>query len=652
MCGIAGLFSYRLPVLETELRAMGDAIAKRGPDDWGIYTNSDAGFGMVHRRLSIIDLSPAGHQPMQSACGRYVIAFNGEIYNHLSLRSRLEQESHVTGWRGHSDTETLLAAVVAWGLKKTLDLSVGMYALALWDTLDKRLHLARDRLGEKPLYYGWSGNTLMFASELKAFRPVSGFLGEVNRESLSLFMRHSYIPAPHSIYREIYKLRPGCLLSVDQKQVNQRILPEVEVYWSVKHVAETGVLQPQAFASDMAATDAFESLLRGAIRGQMVADVPLGAFLSGGIDSSAIVALMQAEACAAGAPPIKTFTIGFYEEKYNEAHYAKEVAKYLRTEHTELYVTPEAVLAIIPQLSEVYDEPFADSSQLPTLLLTRMTKQHVTVALSGDGGDELLGGYGRYALADKLWKQLSRLPPPLLSAIRSLIHSVSVSHWNCAYRHVSPFLASRHQGLPFGDKIYKAAELLNKRSIESLYLGLISHWDPTEVVIGATEPNTPFTDPPPSLPVLIEQLMLLDTLSYLPDDIMVKVDRAAMGVSLETRAPLLDHRLHEFTWRLPFDYKIRSGASKWLLRQVLYRHVPPALIERPKMGLALPLANWLRGPLRDWAESLLDESRLRREGYFDPLPIRRKWSEHLTGERNWQSLIWNVLMFQSWLERK
>lgn len=652
MCGIGGLFGVRQIDTESSLRAMGEAIRTRGPDDGGVYFQMDDGIGLVHRRLSIVELSPAGHQPMFSACKRYVIVFNGEIYNHLALRRQLEVSGMAPNWRGRSDTETLLAAIVAWGVHKTLEATVGMFALALWDVQTKELSLARDRLGEKPLYYGWLGEGFGFASELKALSAVPGFRGEVDRSALSLFMRHNYVPAPQSIYSGIYKLSPGTSLTINRQHLLSHAIPEQDAYWSAATVARSGMASEFSFASDEVAVDALESCLREAVRGQMAADVPLGAFLSGGIDSSTIVALMQAEAVAAGAAPVKTFTIGFQEGAFDEAPHAKAVAKYLGTEHNELYVSSLDALAVIPDLPFIYDEPFADSSQLPTCLVSRMARQQVTVALSGDGGDELFGGYGRYAMTERLWGKLVKLPYSLRKVLAKAIRGVPVGMWNSLYGCAQPFLLNSMRSGFLGDKIHKGAGLLDVPGVADVYQMLISHWEPSTVVLGDIFQARSPAENWPALPRLTEQMMLLDTCSYLPDDILVKVDRAAMNVSLETRVPLLDHRLVEFAWRLPCHLKRRGGETKWLLRQVLYRHVPRSLIERPKKGFAVPLDSWMRGPLRDWTESLLDESRLRRDGYFDPFPIRQKWAEHLSGQRNWQYLLWDVLMFNAWLDKR
>ncbi|ATG91306.1 asparagine synthase (glutamine-hydrolyzing) [Methylomonas koyamae] len=651
MCGIAGFFGIGLSAPDAVLQAMGDAIRSRGPDDSGIFQSAEDGIGLVHRRLSIVDLSPAGHQPMQSSCRRYIIVFNGEIYNHPALREQLERAGQAPVWRGHSDTETLLAAIAAWGLRKALESAVGMFALALWDQEKRELSLARDRLGEKPLFYGRVAGGLAFASELKALRVIPGFVGEVNRQALALYMRHNYVPGPFCIYAGIDKLIPGSLVTFNRQHIALGNFPEPERFWFAAAAAKNGLVEPLQFSSADEAADALEQKLRATLRGQMMADVPLGAFLSGGVDSSAIVALMQAEARAGGAPPVKTFTIGFGEDAFDEARYAQAVARHLGTEHSELYVTSHDALAVIPELPAIYDEPFADSSQLPTCLVSRMARQQVTVALSGDGGDELFGGYGRYRMAQRLWAKLAAVPLPLRKALAGMLRSVPVNGWDALCGVAQPLLpAGMRSGFP-GDKIHKGAGLLHSANPAELYLNLISHWQPDQVVLG-NDPGTGLLQQWPDLPELFEQMMLFDSCSYLPDDILVKVDRAAMNVGLETRVPLLDHRLFEFAWKLPRQMKVRDGEAKWLLRRVLYRHVPCELIERPKMGFAVPLEQWLRGPLRDWAEALLDRSRLSRDGYFDPEPIRRKWAEHLSGQRNWRFLLWDVLMFNAWLDQQ
>lgn len=664
MCGIAGWLGTEFN--SEVVSRVRDALTHRGPDDSGVWVDEAAGIALAHRRLSILDLSPAGHQPMASSSGRYVIAFNGEIYNHLELRAELAKvgagetpRSQSPGgaarfWRGHSDTETLLAAFEAWGIEATLKKCVGMFALALWDRETRSLTLARDRLGEKPLYYGWQGEAFLFGSELKALRAHPAFRGEIDRDALALYLRHNYVPAPYSIYRGIAKLPPGSWLTLvadapvgaPQGYLLRGVSPAPSFYWRARDAAEAG---GRGNLNDATAINELDTLLRQAIGGQMVADVPLGAFLSGGVDSSAVVALMQAQS----QRPVQTFTIGFHETGYNEAEHAHAVAAHLGTEHTELYVTAEQAMAVIPRLPSLYDEPFADSSQIPTFLVSELARRHVTVSLSGDGGDELFGGYNRYLWASRIWRSLGWAPRPLRAALAGVLTSLPPAAWNGVFSGLSVFLPQGWRYANPGDKLHKLAGILAVRSPEEIYLALVSHWQqPTSVVIGATEPATVLTDPAQraNLPDFESRMMYLDQMTYLPGDILTKVDRAAMGVSLETRVPLIDHRVVEFAWQLPLSMKIRDGQTKWLLRQVLYRHVPRELIERPKMGFGIPLDAWLRGPLRDWAEALLDESRLRQEGYFHPGPIRQKWTEHLSGQRNWAYHLWNVLMFQAWLD--
>jgi asparagine synthase (glutamine-hydrolysing) len=645
MCGLAGFLSPSSGVggelKRYWLRSMADAIFHRGPDSDGYWTDLSVGIGLAHRRLAVVDLSPAGQQPMTSPSGRYVIAFNGEIYNHLHLRSSLQAEgSFDIPWRGHSDTETILAGFDVWGIEATLQRSIGMFALAVWDRDQCVLTLARDRLGEKPLYYGWQGQgssaVFLFGSELAALRQHPSFSAEVSRDALTLFMRHNCIGGSRSIYHGISKLEPGQLLTVSS------IAPEpvVKTWWSVSSTVHRGVTNPFEGSPDDA-VNALDKLLQDAVAQQMTADVPLGAFLSGGVDSSTVVALMQSQS----SRPVRTFSIGFHEEGYNEAEHAKAVAKHLGTDHTELYVTHKQALEVIPKLPTLYSEPFADSSQIPTYLVSQLARQHVTVSLSGDGGDELFCGYSRYQMTAGIWSKISRLPRPIRQFAARLITTMPAGSLN----RLGELLSMPR----VGDKLHKGAALLVNRSVSDLYHGMLSHWpDPSEIVLGGAEPTTLLKGAAPILDGLndVERMMALDMMSYLPDDILVKVDRAAMGVSLETRVPFLDHRVVEFAWSLPFDYKLRNGVTKWPLRQVLYRYVPPNLIERPKMGFGVPIGSWLRGPLRDWCESLLDESRLRQEGFFNPIPIRKKWAEHLLGDRNWEYHLWDVLMFQAWLE--
>lgn len=640
MCGLTGFFGSSAlghrDVVNGVLTRMAQAIESRGPDAFGAWVDPEAGIALAHRRLAIVDLTPAGAQPMVAAGGRYVLAFNGEIYNHLKLRAELNG----VAWRGHSDTETLLAGFEAWGVVATLQRAIGMFAFALWDREQRVLTLGRDRLGEKPLYYGWQGQgaqaVFLFGSEVSALRRHSAFAAPINRDALALYMRHNCVGGERSIYQGIYKLLPGHLLTLAAGQTE----PRVWAWWSAAEVAQRGVAQPFA-GSPAQAVDELEALLLSAVGQQMVADVPLGAFLSGGVDSSTVVALMQAQT----SRPVKTFSIGFHEVGYNEAEHAKAVAQHLGTEHTELYVSSQQALDVIPKLPTLYAEPFADSSQIPTYLVSQLARQHVTVSLSGDAGDELFCGYNRYQMTARLWGKLQRVPKPLRHAAAVAITAVPPSRWDSLGR---IFPVAR-----LGDKLHKGAVLLGHTTVAELYRGMVSHWpDPDALVLGAHEPATVLTGAQPALKGLseVERMMALDMLSYLPDDILAKVDRAAMGVSLETRVPFLDHRVVEFAWSLPMDYKLRGGVTKWPLREVLYRHVPRALIERPKMGFGVPIDHWLRGPLRDWAENLLSESRLRQEGFLNPVPIRQKWAEHLSGQRNWQYQLWDVLMFQAWLE--
>jgi asparagine synthase (glutamine-hydrolysing) len=638
MCGIVGCFGRN--VGSDAVTRMSDALVHRGPDDSGVWVDEEAGIGLGHRRLSILDLSPAGHQPMASASGRYVIAFNGEIYNHLELRRDLDGIT----WRGHSDTETLIAAIERWGVEKSLQRCVGMFAFGLWDRSRRELTLARDRLGEKPLYFGWQGDSFLFASELKGIRAHPAFRSDIDRDALALYMRHNAIPGPRSIYRGIAKLAPGTFLTLRDGQRDPIVAP----YWSVDAAVDAGRKAPFVGSDEEALTE-LDRLLRQSIAGQMLADVELGAFLSGGIDSSTVVALMQAQS----ARPVRTFSIGFHEQGYDEAKFAHAVAAHLGTEHTELYVTPEEAMAVIPRLPTLYDEPFADSSQIPTFLVSQLARRHVTVSLSGDAGDELFGGYNRYFWSKAIWRRLGWAPAPMRTALAGMLTGLSPANWNRALAGISSLAGPGSRWSNPGDKIHKLAGILGAKGPEEIYHSLVSHWDnPSAVVKGGTEPLTVLTGSHgrKSFPDFESQMMYLDQLTYLPDDILAKVDRAAMGVSLETRVPFLDHRLVEFAWTLPLSLKIRDGQGKWLLRQLLRRHVPDHLFERPKMGFGIPIDSWLRGPLRDWAEALLATDRLTREGFFDPAPIQLKWQDHLSGKRNWAYHLWDVLMFQAWLE--
>lgn len=649
MCGIVGFAS---PSTENTrsfgqpaLNAMCSAIAYRGPDSSGCWIDPQGRIALGHRRLAINDLSAAGHQPMCSPAQRYVLVFNGEIYNHLELRKRLPSVL----WRGHSDTETVLAAFDAWGIRRTLSACVGMFALAVWDSQDRCLTLARDRFGEKPLYYGRQGGWLLFGSELKALRAHPLFTTEINRDALALYMRYGYIPAPYSIYVGIHKLEPGHLVqfksSTDHIEVG---CPEA--YWSFTATIERARMRPFT-GTEAEAIEELDARLRTTVCRQMVADVSLGAFLSGGIDSSTVVALMQTQS----ARPVQTFTVGFQAAGYDETNQARAIARHLKTEHTELYVSPDAVLPVIERLPFLYDEPFGDSSQIATFLVSQLTREHVTVGISGDAGDELFGGYNRHIILPRLWQRFGHLPVKFRWLLGRALMVPSPSTWSCISNMLTPILPRRWRVTHFGDKLQKVCQLLAAGHPLEMYLDIVSHWkNSANVVVGAMERPVLLTrhEDWPDLDDPEHLMMALDTLTYLPGDILTKVDRASMGVSLETRLPYLDHELVEFVWRLPLNMKIRDGAGKWILRRVLDRYVPPNIMDRPKSGFAVPVDSWLRGPLREWAESLLDESRLRRDGFLAPQPIRRKWAEHLSGKRNWDYHLWDVLMFQAWLEKE
>jgi asparagine synthase (glutamine-hydrolysing) len=638
MCGIVGYWDKRgakQPVVEQ----MALRIQHRGPDGAGTWLNQNGDLAMAHRRLAIIDLSPAGHQPMISPCERYSLVFNGEIYNHLAIRASLEQEGGHFSWRGHSDTETLLAALRHWGLEKTLQKLNGMFAFALWDSQERSLSLARDRMGEKPLYYGRNNGVFFFGSELKSFKAHPQWQAEIDRDSLALFMRHNNVPSPRSIYKGIKKLPPAHFVVVTQTGLQ---IYEPQCYWNLANIAEKGQVDSGVSAATL--TGELDTLLRDAVQTRMVADVPLGAFLSGGFDSTIVTALMQAQS----TKPIKTFTIGFNEQGYNEAVHAKAVAKHLGTDHTELYVSPEQAMAVIPKLPTIWDEPFSDSSQIPTLLVSELARQHVTVSLSGDGGDELFCGYGRYKRGHLIWSKLKLMPV----SIRQILGSLMQVFPGAPIEYLMRFLPKALQIPHFADRLPKVGNVIKQRSAIGYYQNLISHWkNPEELVLGSVEPPTLFNqlEQQPKLADFREQMMYLDSMTYLPNDILTKVDRASMAVSLEARVPLLDHRVVEFAWQVPMSLKYKEGQGKWLLREVLYRYVPRELMDRPKMGFGVPIDEWLRGPLRDWADELLSEKQLREEGFFDPAPIRKMWHEHLSGKRRWHYYLWDVLMFQAWL---
>lgn len=645
MCGIAGamLARTRDPAL---VDRMTGRLRHRGPDDAGRWDDLDAGIVLGHRRLSIVDLSPSGHQPMASADGRWVTAFNGEIYNHLAIRAELDATGSGPAWRGRSDTETLVAAVAAWGLEATLARCVGMFAIALWDRRERVLHLVRDRFGEKPLYYGWVGGDFLFASELKALRAHPGFRNPVDRDALAAFAARTYVPAPRSIWRDIYKLEPGCVLSIAPQAAGVAPgAPPVEGrdggvaltrYWSYRDVVTAGARDPIAREEDALA--ALDQALGQAIAGQAMADVPVGAFLSGGIDSSTVVALYQRHS----SNPVRTFSIGFEDAGFDEAVYAKSVARHFGTVHHERYVTVAETRDVIPALPAMYDEPFADSSQIPTHLVSRFAREQVTVALSGDGGDELFAGYNRHVAAPKLWERLSVLPRPLRAAAGGPLARLPSGIWNA--------LPGRHAP-HWGAKVRKALHVAGRaRRFDDVYASFLDEWSlERSPVLGAGGMTgeldlDPFPDAPNAL-----RMMYCDAVTYLPDDILVKVDRAAMAVSLETRVPFLDHRVAALAARIPLSMKIKDGRGKHVLRELLYRQAPRTLFERPKAGFAIPVGQWLRGPLRPWAEELLRPARLAAEGYFDAAAITARWRDHLSGRRDGTAALWAVLMFQAWL---
>lgn len=647
MCGILGFLNpngvERAHALALAER-MGRRITHRGPDDHGEWCESNDGIVLGQRRLSINDLSPAGHQPMVSSSGRYVIVLNGEIYNFLELRESLLRLGCI--FRGHSDTEVALAAIEQYGLDDALSRFVGMFAFGLWDKQSQALFLVRDRIGEKPLYYGKIGASYAFASDLNALRELPDWQPTIDRDALGLMMQHFYVPSPYTIYSGVRKLMPGSYLRIERDGSGFDETPTP--YWSAPDIAIDAMRARQA-SDPASATDELDALLRRTIRDKMISDVPLGAFLSGGIDSSTIVALMQAESSS----KVKTFSIGFHEGEYNEAHEAERVAQHLGTEHTELYVSPEQALDVIPKIPELYGEPFADSSQIPTYLVSALARQDVTVALSGDGGDELYGGYTRYLLAEQVWRKFDRFPRPLRNAFSKVVGAVPEARIDAMVQPFKSLLPAQYRYKQFGNKVHKLANLCASDDPLAVYRTLISMWQrPSQVVIGCSDVDLigGLSSTVDKVENFTERMMLIDLMTYLPEDILVKVDRASMGESLEVRVPFLDHRVVEHAWSIPFDLKVRDGDGKWLLRQVLYRYVPKKIIDRPKMGFGVPVGKWLRGPLRDWAEALLDESRLRDEGYFHVAEVRAKWRQHLSGQADWAMLLWPILMFQAWYD--
>ncbi len=634
MCGLAGFLragGSGPASSEESLRAMTDRLVHRGPDASGAWLDDEAGIAFGHRRLAILDLSPAGLQPMISSSGRYVIVINGEIYNHAELRATIDGMPSPPAWRGHSDTETLLAVIEHRGIEGALAATVGMFALAVWDRQERQLTLARDRVGEKPLYYGWFGDVLLFGSELKALRRHPAFRGDISREALAMYMRGGYIPAPYSIFNNVRKLRPGCLAQVSVREP-AGTEPRIRSYWSMRETAERGIAN--AFGgSDREATDLLESELSRAIGLQSVADVPVGAFFSGGVDSSAVVALLQAQS----SRPVRTFTIGFLEPDFQEAGHARAIARHLRTDHTELEVTAREALDVVSRLPVLYDEPFGDSSAIPTFLVSQLARTQVTVALSGDGGDELFGGYSRYRRTLDIWDKLRRIPA---AARRPMSLGFDAVH-----------RAARTASI--GWRANRLARYLGATNAGDCYRAQVfQRNDEHEIVPGSADGAACGCAPLAAIPSVrhpYDAMMYADSMAYLPDDILVKVDRASMAVSLETRAPMLDHRVIELAWRLPLDMKLRNGEGKWLLKRVLERHVPASMTDRPKKGFGIPVGQWIRGPLREWAEELLGERRLAEEGFLSPHRVREQWSRHLRGGTSEGDAIWHILMFQAWL---
>ncbi len=642
MCGFVGFYSKNNygDELESIMNSMLKQIETRGPDSRGHWSDPHSGINLGHQRLSILDLSSAGHQPMFSASNRYVIIYNGEIYNHLELRKEIEKNNTIE-WKGSSDTETLSMCIEIYGVVPTCSKIKGMFSFAVWDKKNQELFLARDRLGEKPLYYGWHGNgnnrNFYFGSDLRAFKPHPQFDPSINRDSLSLLLRHNYIPAPHCIYDGFYKLEPGSIMKISPKKEKEEHIK----YWDAEKIAVEGKLNP-FMGSYQELVKHTENLVKNSIKAQMISDVPIGAFLSGGIDSSLIVSLMQLESNI----PVKTFTIGFEEKGFNEAEFAKDVASVLSTDHTELYVTHDQCIDTISKLPTLYGEPFADSSQIPTFLLSELTKKDVTVALSGDAGDELFCGYNRYNIADNFWNKISFIPTSLRKQFAAVLSNIPANFWD----NISS-LITKSPSMLLSDKIAKGSDVLSSLSVDDLYFKLISiNSNPLSYLINSSEPQTKITKDNSHLDILSskEKMMLLDLISYLPDDILVKVDRASMGVSLETRVPLLDPDVVEFALKTPLNYKIRNGKSKAVLRDILFKHVPKNLIERPKMGFGVPLDQWLRGPLRPWVEEMLSTERLKNEGFFNVSMVRELWQEHLDYKKNSSAKLWGILMFQAW----
>jgi asparagine synthase (glutamine-hydrolysing) len=637
MCGITGFIDFKKNYKQKQLEEIAEKMALeikyRGPDDGGTWADQENGIALGHRRLSIQDLSPLGHQPMKSFSGRYYMVYNGEVYNAPAIRKELEDKNHT--FKGGSDTEVMLASFEEWGIEKAVKKFIGMWAFALWDREKKELTLCRDRVGIKPLYWGFQKNILFFGSSLKSFRAHPEWNPDLDKDSLASYFRFSYVPAPHSIYNGIHKLKPGTLVTIK----NTKAIAEKE-YWSMQEVYSQGQSNPLQF-SDTEAINQLETILKDAVKKRMLADVPLGAFLSGGYDSSLVVALMQSQS----NQPIKTFSIGFEEADYNEAQHAKRVASHLKTDHHELYVRSKEAQEFIPSIFEYYDEPFADSSQIPTYLVSKLARQQVTVSLSGDGGDELFAGYNRYTLGMNTWNTLRKIPSFMQGPLSMTMESIPSKLWEV----LAQLIPAEKRPNNISSKIKKLSEVLKFNSEIDFYKSLVSQWmHPDILVKGGKEKNLDIWNIENKGSDFISHMQLLDSLTYLPDDILTKVDRASMAVSLEARVPILDHRVIEYAWKLPLEMKIRHGKSKWILRELLHKYVPKSIMERPKMGFGVPIDTWLRTDLRDWAEDLLSEKSLKDTGVLNSAPIRERWMEHSQKNKNWHYSLWPVLMFISW----
>ena len=644
MCGITGFISQSSIDYNAVLLKMVEKLNHRGPDSHGVWYDNNHAIGFGHARLSIVDLSETGHQPMISFSKRYSMVFNGEIYNHNSIRETIELERTIN-WKGTSDTETILTAIEIWGIEKTIESCIGMFAIALWDSSEKQLTLIRDRMGEKPLYYGWVNENFVFASELSSIKSFPLFNNQINRDALMLYLRHCSIPDPYSIYENIYKLEPGCsiVIKLGKKEIIKK------QYWSTEKIANQNN-SPTFIGTAHDAVQELEKLLKNAVKIQMQADVPIGAFLSGGVDSSAIVALMQSQS----EKKVNTFTIGFDQKQYNEAEHAKKVAAHIGTNHHEAYMSNKEILDIVPLLPKIYSEPFSESSQIPTFLVSKIAKQKVTVSLSGDAGDELFCGYSRYQLADKSWSKISKIPYFVRKKVSSGINLFPQNFWQTVLQPLNSRKDKNGIQINPADKLLKAAPLLAFKNRKEFYSkGFMTHnLDAINWVIGSKESNTIFDTNSIQIDNYLSEMMTIDQLTYLTNNNLTKVDRAAMANSLETRVPMLDHNIVSFAHSIPIEYKLRDGVDKWVLREVLYKYVPKQLIERPKMGFGVPLAEWLRGPLRDWCENLINQKRLEEEGFFDAKIIRTKWQEHLSGKRNWENQLWDVMVFQDWLDEQ